>query len=244
MWRHASLPLCRRSLAAPRATYALRRFAARMVDTPARWIGYRGKSSRRATRERRTHAPRKRSDNVPMNRTIIGAAAALLALAGCGPALNWRAVPLPDAAITAMLPCKPDHATRSVELAGTPVQLTMAGCEADGATFAVSHVALPDPAQAGAALTHWRAAVLVNLGPGAAAATAYEPFVPNGALGIAQSVRATVHGHGADGQPVVAHAVWFARAAGSQMRLYHAVVFSKTPRPEAADTFFAGLALQ
>ena len=91
-------------------------------------------------------------------------------LAGCSPALNWRSVPLPEAALTFTLPCKPDRATRTVELAGVPVQLSMVGCEADGAMLALSHVVLADPSKAGTALTHWRAAVLAQLGPGAAAA--------------------------------------------------------------------------
>ena len=105
------------------------------------------------------------ADNAPMKWTLTGAAALLIA--GCSPALNWRTVPLPEADLTITLPCKPDQATRTVELAGAPVELSMVGCDADGATFAVSHAALADPAQVGAALTHWRAAMLARLGAGA-----------------------------------------------------------------------------
>ena len=175
------------------------------------------------------------------------AAAALLAsvcLAGCSPALNWRSVPLPEAAITVTLPCKPDQAKRMVELAGVPVELAMTGCDADGATLAVSHAALADPSQAGAALTHWRAAVLAHLGAGAAATAADAPYAPPGVLPLPQSVRTTVQGRRADGSAVVAQGVWFARAVGPQVRLYHAVVYSQKPRPEVADTFFAGIAFQ
>lgn len=182
------------------------------------------------------------ADNRPMNWTLTGATALML-LAGCSPALNWRSVPLPDAAITITLPCKPDQATRQVELAGAPVELSMTGCDADGATFAVSHAALSDPAQVGAALTHWRAAVLANLGAGAAAA-ADKPYTPQGVLPVPQSVRTTLQGWRADGSPVVAQGVWFARAVGPQVRLYHAVVYSPKSRPEVANQFFAGLALQ
>ncbi|MFY3383211.1 hypothetical protein [Paracidovorax sp. MALMAid1276] len=167
-----------------------------------------------------------------------------LVLAGCSPALNWRSVPVPDGAITITLPCKPDHATRTVELAGVPAEMSMTGCDADGATFAVSHLLLADPAQMGAALTHWRAAVLANLGPGAAAQAVDAPYAPAGVLPVPQSVRTTVQGQRPDGKAVTAQALWFARALGPQVRLYHAVVYAPTPRPEAADTFFAGLALQ
>jgi hypothetical protein len=164
-------------------------------------------------------------------------------LMGCSPALNWRSVPLPDAGITIVLPCKPDQATRTVELAGAPVELSMTGCEADGALFAVSHAALADPAQAGTALQHWRAAVVANLGAGAAATAVDAPFAPKGALPLPQSVRTAVQGQRADGTAVFAQGVWFARAAGPQMRLYHAVVYTSQPRPALADEFFAGMVL-
>ena len=125
-----------------------------------------------------------------MHRTLTGALALLLA--GCSPALNWRTVPLTEAGLTITLPCKPDQATRTVELAGAPVALAMVGCDADGATFAVSHAALPDPAQVGTALTHWRAAVLARLGPQAAASAADAPYTPRGALPTGVRVAATM----------------------------------------------------
>lgn len=168
----------------------------------------------------------------------------LSALAACSPALNWRNVPVPEGALTITLPCKPDHATRAVELAGAPAELSMTGCDADGATFAVSHLLLADPAQVGAALTHWRIAVLANLGPGAAATAVDAPYTPAGVLPVPQSVRTTVQGQRADGTAVTAQAVWFARALGPQVRLYHAVVYTPKPRPDVADTFITGLVLQ
>ena len=60
---------------------------------------------------------------------------------------------------------------------------------------------------------------------------------------LPQSVRTVAQGQRPDGSAVVAQAVWFARAAGPQVRLYHAVVYTAKPRPEVADQFFAGLAL-
>lgn len=164
------------------------------------------------------------------------------ALAGCGPALNWRSVAIPGADLNATLPCKPDEARRTVELAGAPTELTMIGCEADGAMFAVSHTALLEPSLVGAALTHWRTAVIANLGAQAAANAADTPFAPRGALVLPQSVRTVVHGQRPDGSAVAAQAVWFARVSGAEVRLYHAVVYTSKPRPDLADQFFAGLA--
>jgi hypothetical protein len=179
-----------------------------------------------------------------MRWAAVGAVALAGLLAACSPALNWRNVPVPEAGITMALPCKPDHATRTVELAGVPVELSMLGCDADGATFALSHAALTDPAQVGAALTHWRKAVLAHLGPDAAATAVDVAYAPAGVLPLAQSVRTSVQGQRADGSTVVAQGVWFARAMGPQVRLYHAVVYTGKPRPEVADQFFSGLALR
>lgn len=180
-----------------------------------------------------------------MNWNPTPALALLLCLAGCSPALNWRSVSLPAADITVNLPCKPDQATRTVELAGAPTDLSMVGCDADGATFAVSHAALGNPAQAGVALTHWRTAVLAHLGAGAAALAVDTPYAPKGSLPLRESVRTVVQGERADGGGAVfVQGVWFARAAGPQIRLYHAVVYTRKPRPEVADQFFAALELQ
>lgn len=170
-----------------------------------------------------------------------------LTLAACSPALNWRSVPVPEADLAVTLPCKPDAAHRTVELAGAPAELAMVGCKADGAVFAVSHTAMADPALVGKALAHWRAAVVANLGAqtaaAASAAATDTPFTPRGALVLPQSVRTVVQGRRPDGSAVTAQAVWFARASGLQIRLYHAVVYTAKPRPELADQFFEGLAL-
>ncbi len=172
-----------------------------------------------------------------------------LLLAACSPALNWREVRLGDAAMTALLPCKPEHAVRAVELgaggAGRQADLALWSCDADGATFAVSYMAAPEPAQADAALRQWRAAVLARLQVAQAAAAVAQaaavPFVPAGALALPASVRLQVAGRRGDGRSVMADAVWFARPEGGAVRLYHAVVYAPEARPQAAGAFFAGL---
>lgn len=72
-----------------------------------------------------------------------------LALTACTPAFNWREVGFDQAGVTALLPCKPDRGTRSVQLAGQAVQMSMAGCESGGAMFAVSLVEAPISAAPG-----------------------------------------------------------------------------------------------
>jgi hypothetical protein len=59
-------------------------------------------------------------------------------LAACSPALNWREVRPDTADVRALLPCKPDHAAREVQLAGASHSMEMLGCEAAGATFTVA----------------------------------------------------------------------------------------------------------
>lgn len=175
----------------------------------------------------------------------LSMAASALALLACSPALDWRSVPLSEAGITLSLPCKPERAARPVDLGAGEVELSMVGCRADGATFALSHMPLADPSQAGAALARWRTAVLARMQAGPQAqAQAGAAFVPRQALDLPQSLRMVVRGRGADGAEVVAEAVWFARLEGPQARLYHAVVYAPQPRTAAADTFFTGLALQ
>ena len=122
--------------------------------------------------------------------------------------------------------------------AGTPLAMSMLGCDADGATFAVSYVRLADPSQVGRALEHWQAAALARMeGPALVpgAAPAPQPFVPPGALAVPQAVRTTVLGRRPDGAAVAAQAVWFARAVGGEVLVYHAVVLSPKPQPAVAD---------
>lgn len=77
------------------------------------------------------------------------AAISLFVAAGCTPAFNWRDVAFDGLPVAALLPCKPDRATRTVPLAGAPRQMTMAGCSAGGATFTVAVVTVTDSEQRG-----------------------------------------------------------------------------------------------
>lgn len=186
------------------------------------------------------------ADNQAMIRTL-GLASSVVLLTACSPALNWRDVALPQEAMSVSLPCKPEQAQRTVELAGQPVEMRMTGCEADGGTFAVACATLADPGLAGGALTHWRAAVLASMqapAQGQPGAPQDRPFVPAGALDLPQSVRTVALGRQPDGSAVAAQAVWFARVRGAKVHACHAVLFSARPRPEVAEPFLAGLVLR
>lgn len=167
--------------------------------------------------------------------------AAVCGVAACQPALNWREARSDSHPLVLLLPCKPDHGTREVPLGGAAVQLDMQGCEAAGATFAVSHARLGDPSAAGPVLSGWRAAVLANM---RATSATDQPFTLPGAMTLAPSVRSRALGQRADGRSVAAQAVWFARVGSGGVDVFHAVVYAErqdAALEAAADTFFAGL---
>ncbi len=164
----------------------------------------------------------------------------LALLAACSPALNWRTVRSDAHPLQMLLPCKPDSASREVPMVGQTVLLDMQGCEAAGATFAVSHVRLVDPTQAAAALAGWQTATLAQLH---AQPSQAQPFAPHLSWALPQAQRLHLAGQRANGQPLQAQAVWFARIGPVGVDIYHALVLADTIDPAVADTFFASLKL-
>jgi hypothetical protein len=108
----------------------------------------------------------------------ITTAVAVLALAACSPKYNWRDYVSPDAPYRVMFPGKPASYTRSVDLDGMRVDMTMTATEVEGAMYAVGTAQAPDAAHAQAALAAIKSALLHNIGAtatsekSAAAATA------------------------------------------------------------------------
>ncbi|MEO6972782.1 MAG: hypothetical protein ABI135_05075 [Rhodoferax sp.] len=164
-----------------------------------------------------------------------------LGLVACNPTFNWREVRPDTSALVALLPCKPDEAVRTVELAGEPVSLDMLSCDAGGATFAIGYADIHDRERAGAVLAWWRAATLANL---RATVSTDLPFMPKGSVALPQSTRVTATGQRADGGAVKVHAAWFAQRTGSGVRLFQAVVYANKIGQDVSDTFFSSLRLQ
>lgn len=177
--------------------------------------------------------------------TRVACWALLLALFGCSPAFNWRTVRLEGPGVEVLLPCKPDQGSRNVPLAGQSLELSMVGCDAGGATFAVAWAALPEGALPGEALAHWTAATLANMraapSPSPSAAGGSVAFVPPGALPMPQALRMQATGQRAGGAPVSADAAWFVRRVGATTYVLDAVVYADKPDRALADTFFAGI---
>ena len=169
----------------------------------------------------------------------------LLALAACSPTLNWRSVAVTGTPLTALLPCKPDHAVRDVDWGAGQVPLAMLGCQAGGATYAISHLYLPNPADAPAVLERWQQALQKQLQL-APAESAGEAFLIKNGLELPQARHVRWQGRDAKGSAVHADARWFVRLEGSGARVYQAMVLSPG-QPVAADaitSFVDGLQLR
>jgi len=93
-------------------------------------------------------------------------------LAGCNPAYNWRDHTSEDGRFKALFPAKPATLTRTVDLDGLQVEMTMTAAKVDNTTFAVGTAVAPDPARAQAALPAMRLALLRNIGAPDTATTA------------------------------------------------------------------------
>ena len=81
-------------------------------------------------------------------------------LLACSPTLNWREVRPEGVSLTMLLPCKPDRASKAVPLGGHPIRLSMTGCEAGGALFALAVAEVADPGQAAQVLAQWQSLTL------------------------------------------------------------------------------------
>lgn len=162
--------------------------------------------------------------------------AALLALAACSPALNWREVRPEGTRLNLLLPCKPDKAQKVVPLGAKPTLLSMLGCDADGATFAVAIADVGDAAQAASVLALWQELTLANM-KAVPASRQLLPLTVPGALPGTPATRLQAQGQRADGTAVGTQAAYFAQ--GSQ--LFQVVMYAPQIAPDVAETFFSSL---
>ena len=172
---------------------------------------------------------------------------AVLALqTACTPALDWRevrfegATPASQASqLNAVLPCKPDRATREQTVGGQKVQLSMMGCKAAGATFTLSRMVLASPAAAPQVLAAWQTA---SLGLPSGAAVATQPIKILGASAGPPAIQATVM----KAAKMSGQIAWFAQTADAELVLYQAAIYGSeagAPSADAIATFFDSLRL-
>lgn len=165
---------------------------------------------------------------------------ACLVAGACSPTFNWREMRPEGTPLQALMPCKPEAATRPAPLdGGVPVDLHMHSCDTGGLTFAVAWADLGDATRVAGALKGWRRASLGALRVDPARADdpsiAWQASVP----GASEAQGLTVQGSDHQGQPTRMRAVHFAR--GTQV--YQAAVYGLAPADEVTAVFFDGLKL-
>jgi hypothetical protein len=156
-------------------------------------------------------------------------------LGGCSPTFNWRELRSDGAPLVALMPCKPETATREVPLSDPPATLHMNSCDTAGVTFAVAWAKLDDASKAPEALAQWTAASLASVRAPAGAETGWAAAVPRAD---------EVHGIKAQGvnhlgQALHTQAVYFSRGPW----VFQAAVYGDRLPEEALTTFFEGLTL-
>lgn len=193
----------------------------------------------------------------PQYLRCVLAIALVTTLAACTPTLNWREVSLEG--LVALLPCKPDHAARKVQLGpsngvASNLTLQMSGCEAAGALYAISHVHLEDAALVHTTQTAWRDATLAAL---QASDVQAQPLhlakpAPGKAHNAAIARTASAHtatdtafklekldGKRPDGTAVKAQLTWLAKGQD----IYHVAVYGPKLDKEMTELLFSELRL-
>lgn len=161
----------------------------------------------------------------------------VLALSACSPALNWREVHLNR--LTALLPCKPDLAQRVVRLAGQALTMDMAGCEAAGGLFAISHLRVDAISQVPEVLAAWRVGTLGNMQSTVATALPWRAVVGAAAL-APPPVLLEATGQRADGSPLQAQLAWVVDGAD----VFHIAAYATRLTPDMTETLFSEPKLQ
>lgn len=172
------------------------------------------------------------------------AVAAVFAITACSPVFNWREVQLESGGLTALLPCKPDRATRDVLFGEDQVSVQMVGCQAGGATFTIAYAVARDATQAATWLSAWKTTMSTKL----QAPTSIEaPVDVGGAAARPAPLELKAEGRDAAGHSVPARVWWFAQAAKSggpgEVLLYQAMILGQPADVDAATAFFEGLHL-
>lgn len=158
-------------------------------------------------------------------------------LSACTPALNWRDVRPPDTAVSALFPCKPEHHTRRVTLAGVELAMHLSSCTAADNIYALGYVDVGQADRVTAVLQALRDAAASNMG---VATMVQGPLTIPGMTPHPLAQRLLWQGQRADASPMAMQAAFFTE--GTQV--YQATVVGSQLNREAVDTFLAGLRLR
>ena len=171
-------------------------------------------------------------------RRWAGVVLAVLGASACSPTFNWRELRPQGTPLEALMPCKPESATRPVPLLGTPVPLHMHSCDAGGLTFAVAWAELAEASQAQEALQQWQSASLaaIRVQPGGAGR---DENWPASVAGVAAAQGVSAQGTDHQGKDLRSKAVYFEKDG----KIYQAAIYGARIDEAVSATFFEGLVL-
>jgi len=170
---------------------------------------------------------------------LAGALVALQLAAACSPTFNWREVRADGMPMRALMPCKPDAATRSVPLGGAPTPLHMRSCDAGGLTFTLAWAELGDAPAAAAALDGWRRAALAAIQADPAQAAEPAAQLPLNVKGADRLLGLRASGRDHRGQALQMQALHGSRGPA----VFQAAVYGTAPDAAVVQTFFDGVSL-
>ncbi len=173
--------------------------------------------------------------SIPAVRPARALLCALVVLAGCSPTLDWRDWRPGDSGLQMSLPCKPTPQTRTVQLAGQSVRLSLHACSAGGQTWALAYADIGDPTRLGVALVELRESAAANLG--ASVLRPLGALKVRGATPHPESGRWALEGRLPDGKAIREELAVFARGT----TVFQATVLGETLPAEPVATFFESL---
>jgi hypothetical protein len=152
------------------------------------------------------------------------------ALAACSPKFDWRDFRSTDAPYTIMLPGKAATHTRTVNLDGQEVKMTMSAAEVEGTMFAVGTAELPDAGKAALAVQAMKTAMVRNIG-----GTITKESTNNGAFEV------EARGAAPNGAPIALRGRFLAK----DKRIYQVVMLGNQKHFDAdtVDTFLSSFKL-
>lgn len=163
--------------------------------------------------------------------------AGVMGLAACSPEFDWREVRGDDTRVLMMLPGKPAILTRSVNLDGMTVEMTLQGARVGELSYTVGSVKLPDALAATRerALAAMQSAMVRNIGgsPKAVRQVAIPLVDAGGArVGSVPGVEVEASGRMRDTEVTL-----LARFVSLDGRAWQAVVLGPKPDPEQSALF-------
>lgn len=162
---------------------------------------------------------------------------AAIAGGGCAPAFNWRDVRSIEHGFSVLLPARVASMTRTIDLDGQSVDMTLTGARAEQCLFSVGSARLAsDESSARAhALASMQTAMLRNIGaqglPAVRVITLERTDAAGAPAGRIEAVRVEAMGRLA-GEPVVLQAVFVGRGA----RIWQAVAITPPALVEQGQT--------